>query len=315
MIGLTSRLYTEKDTPQLLVDLIAAVRPPDWIADYPGSIDLRELLSLPAMQANTRLWFDPQQQLVAFALVDPYNNLLCDYLPALSSPEFEKELVGWGVECLLHKPREVDEPLTLDASCREENVGRIGLLERNGFVHQPIQSLSLARSLNEPIPQPFLPPGFTIRPFKGQEEIEEWVALHCAAHSAAHGSAHMTVDERRAMMSGLDYDPQMDLVVVAPDGRLAAYGMGQIDGEENARSGRRDGWADPFATHPDFQRLGLARALVLTVLRLLKDHGMETALMGTSSENLHMQSVAYTAGFQVQSNRIWFSKAIVETVE
>ena len=307
MTGLTSRLYAEQDTPQLLADLILAVRPPAWSADYPATADLREQLAIPAARANTRLWFDAGQQLVAFALVDTYNNLLCEFIPALARPEFEKELVDWGVSCLLRQPPEGDDLPTLDASCRQEDAARIGLLERNGFVRQPVQSLLLARSLHEPVPQPVLPPGYTIRPFEAQGEIEEWVALH----RAAHGTLHMTVEERQVMANGPDYDPQMDLVAVAPDGRLAAYGMGQIDRAENARTGRNDGWADPFATHPDFQRLGLARALLLTVLRLLQQRGIDTARMGTSSENRRMQSVAFAAGFQLQSSRIWFSKTIV----
>ena len=39
-------------------------------------------------------------------------------------------------------------------------------------------------------------------------------------HRAAFGTEYMTIENRRAMMSGPEYDPEGDLVVVAPDGRL-----------------------------------------------------------------------------------------------
>ncbi len=112
------------------------------------------------------------------------------------------------------------------------------------------------------------------------------------------------------MMSGTDYDPHLDLVMVGPDGRLAAYCMCQIFQEENARTGRNEGYTDPVATHPEYQRRGLARALLLTGLRLLQERGVETALMGTSSENVKMQRAAEAVGFRVKSSTVWFVKPV-----
>ena len=62
-------------------------------------------------------------------------------------------------------------------------------------------------------------------------------------------------------------------------------------------TGRKDGHTDPIATHPDFQRLGLARALMLAGMRLLKERGMHTARLGTSQDNLAMIQTARRVGF------------------
>lgn len=304
LVSTTTRSYSDSNDLRHITELLCEVRPPERIGDYPGLVDLHELLCLPAIQAGTCLWFDQHDQLVAFALVDSYNNLLLEYREA--NPDIQAELVHWGVECVTRKSHGAEEALTLDAICREEDTNRITLLERHGFLRQPIRSLRLARSLREPIPLPAVPTAFEIRPMRGREEVEAWVELH----RAAFGTQHMTVEERFAMMTGPGYDPQLDLVVVAPDGRLAAYCMCQVSRDENARTGRNEGHVDHVATHPDYQRRGLAKALILAGLRLLQERGVETAIMGTSSENEKMQRVAMAVGFRIDSTRIWFAKPI-----
>ena len=111
-------------------------------------------------------------------------------------------------------------------------------------------------------------------------------------------------------MRGTDYSPELDLVMAGLDGRLAAYRMCQIFREENARTGRNEGYTDCVATHPGYQRRGLAKALLLTGLRLLQERGVETALMGTSSENVKMQRAAKAVGFRVESATVWFAKPV-----
>lgn len=300
---MTNRVYAGAEDLRQMIDLLSEVRAPERIAGYPSPADLREMLCLPAIQANTRLWFE-KGRIAAFALVDSYNNLLFEYRQAQAG--LEAELVGWGVECVKRAPHEGEEPPTLDASCREEDAGRVALLERHGFVKQAVRSLHLTRPLGEPIPAPTLPAGFEIRALKGREEVEDWVRLH----RAAFGTEHMTVEERLAMMSGPDYDPDLDLVMAGPDGRLAAYCMGQIFREENAQTGRNEGYTDPVATDPDYQGRGLAKALLLTGLRLLRERGMDTAIMGTSSENEKMQRAAQAVGFWVESSTVWFAKPV-----
>jgi len=300
---MTSRMYAGADDLHLILDLLSGVRPAERIAGYPSPADLREMLCLPANQANTRLWFE-KGRLVAFALVDSYNNLLFEYQQA--GLDLEAEIVGWGVECVRRAPHEGEEPPTLDANCCEEDGDRIALLERHGFVRQPVRSLHLARPLREPIPMPTLPAGFKIRPLKGRDEVEEWVRLH----RTAFGTERMTVEERLAMMSGPDYDPDLDLVMAGPDGRLAAYCMCQIFREENTQTGRNEGYTDPVATHPKYQGRGLAKALLLTGLRLLRERGVDTAIMGTSSENEKMQRAAKAVGFRVESATVWLAKPV-----
>jgi ribosomal protein S18 acetylase RimI-like enzyme len=107
-----------------------------------------------------------------------------------------------------------------------------------------------------------------------------------------------------------DYERELDLVAVAPDGRLAAYVFGHYNREEMALCGQKIGFTDPVATHPDFQGKGLARALLLEAQRRLKERGMQAARLGTSSENIAMQKAAEAAGFCVVDQSYHYAKRL-----
>jgi GNAT superfamily N-acetyltransferase len=114
----------------------------------------------------------------------------------------------------------------------------------------------------------------------------------------------MTTENRLAIMNTSAYDRSLDLVVIAPDGAIAADCLCSVNPTSNV------GRTDPIATHPQYQRLGLARALLLTGLRLLKERGMKSAHLGTSGDNIAMQKTAESVGFTIEHKIIWFSKEV-----
>jgi len=298
--------YAGEADLQAMIDVLVRARPADRIADYPSIVDLQEFLTRPEVQVNTSLWHDAQGRLVGFALVDEFNDLLFDVLPEATGQGLETQMIAWGVERIRQTRQPESEPLTLDAGCREDDVERLALLEQHGFVRQPVDTMQFVRPLDGPIPDPQLPPGFSIRHVEGEHEIESLVTLH----RAAFGTERLTVEGRLSWMQTPEYDPALDLVAIASDGRLAAYCMCHISQEENARTGRNEGWTDPVGTHPDFQRRGLARALLLTGMRLLKQRGVEAAVLGTGEENIAMQRAATSVGFRVQWRKHWFAKPV-----
>jgi ribosomal protein S18 acetylase RimI-like enzyme len=164
----------------------------------------------------------------------------------------------------------------------------------------------MARPLLEPIAAPSLPTGFTIRPLAGEAEVAARVALHRAAYR----THNMTVEEYLSDMQSSEYDPTLDLVAVAEDGRLAAFCTCSISAAENKITERRVGYTDPIGTHPDFQRQGLARAILLAGMRLLRERGMATAVLGTKSQNSAMVKTAESVGFTTQWSKVWLEKPL-----
>jgi ribosomal protein S18 acetylase RimI-like enzyme len=292
----TTRVYSNPQDLQAMIALQSLARTPEKLQDYPSATDLHELIQSDVVKENTRLWFD-DGQLISFAFVDEYNNILFDCLPG-QLDVIGGEIIEWGLHRLDSKAQ------TLDTNCREGDTVRVSFLERYGFVRTPTETISLRRDLSQPIPNPVLPAGFSIRPLKGEVEAEPAAELH----RLAFGTDYLTTEVRLTWMRVPSYDPSLDLIVIAPNGDFAAYCMCSIDHERNQKTGRLEGQTDPVATHPRYQKLGLARALLLTGMNLLKERGMKAVLLGTSGENIAMQKAAQSVGFTIDHKKIWFEK-------
>lgn len=279
-----------------LLNFLATLRreQPD---DYPGVNDLRELLARPGIAADVRLWLAESGELEAFAVADPFNNLLAEGSSGVLDIALLREMADWAADRLRHRTAVGEPPPALDASCRAQDATRIALLEQAGFHQQSLRSLKFRRDLNQAIPAYTLPAGYSIRPIEGEHEYPAWVALH----QAAFDTDLMSLEERAAMAHNPGYDRALDLVCATEDGSLAGYCFCGVEGEV--------GFTDPVAIHPTHQRHGLAAALLLGGLKALKQKGVAVVEMGTSSQNVGMIATALKTGFVLESEKIWFSRS------
>jgi ribosomal protein S18 acetylase RimI-like enzyme len=282
------------------------VRSEEQMNDYPGRSDLQEILSLNSVQNNTRLWFNHVEKIIAFAIVDQYCNLLFEVSPSANAVFIEPEIIAWGIDCVKRNNTAAGICYALDASCREDDQVRVACLERFGFTREDMTSLELILWLNNAIPQLDVPKGFMIRPMQSDRDLLALINLHHAAFE----NSKMSVQERIAIMNMPEYRPELDLLAENQDGRLAAYCMGSIGDDVTPQFGCKVGFINTVATHPDFQCLGLAKALILNLLREFQVFGLKVAMLGTSSENIPMQHIAKNLGFQLLSSKLWFTLAI-----
>jgi mycothiol synthase len=269
--------------------------------------DFNELIALESIQANLHLWRNQSKHLIAFALVDDFNNLRYALDEKYCSAALEFKVVDWGVNCMRRRNLETGEQATLDACCTADNQNRLDFLERHAFRQENVRTLHYQRSLLAPIPQPALPAGFHLRSVQGEQQAGMLAALH----RAAFGTEHMTLEYRLGMMRLPNYDPSLDLYIEASNGDPLAFCVGTIAAEENQRDGSKNGYTDPIGVDPRYQGQGFGRAVLLAGLQALRSRGMESARLGTSSENISMQRLAEALGFRVVSENIWFSKTVV----
>jgi mycothiol synthase len=275
--------------------------------EYPGVEDLGDLLEDTAIDRvrDTRLWLAPDGSALAMAWLRPEYNTLFFHLHPSAGPVAD-ELLRWGAGRAAEAGGERGEPLRLLARANSDNPARVALLRRHGFSQEDWFVPHYERPLASPIDPPALPEGFTIRHVAGEGEVEDYVALH----RAAFGTEVMTAEARLRSMREPTYEPELDLVAVAPGGELAAFVVGWIDHEEQARSGRRVGWTDPVGTRPQYQRLGLARALLNEACRRLQERGIEVAATGTGSWNAPMLALAEATGYREVYRSLAFGKDI-----
>ncbi|MEO8286135.1 MAG: GNAT family N-acetyltransferase [Chloroflexota bacterium] len=182
----------------------------------------------------------------------------------------EAALVAWAEQHLRHL-------LTVSGSAKEWITSealdcdtlRRDVLASRGYVAEAEPDYSLAtRSLQGEIPVSVLPEGFSMRAVTGEHEAEAVQAVHVGAF----GRAWQPGEYLQVMRSSSFYI-ERELVVVAPDGRFAAFLVYWIDPIS------KSGLFEPVGCHPDYQRRGLTRALMYEGLRCMAAHGMTTAIV------------------------------------
>jgi ribosomal protein S18 acetylase RimI-like enzyme len=147
-------------------------------------------------------------------------------------------------------------------------------------------------------PSPDVPSRFELRTVRGDDDVERRVEVHRAAFAPS----RVVPESYRRVMRAWPYRPELDHVAVAPDGTFAAFCLCWLD-EDNGV-----GELEPVGTHPDYRRLGLARAVCLAGLRSLRAAGAETALVysvGGSAATRLYESVGFTS----RSRHLPFRKA------
>jgi predicted N-acetyltransferase YhbS len=152
------------------------------------------------------------------------------------------------------------------------------LTQRSYHVEQEPYLNCTIRALNVPIPESILPAGYQIR-----SSTEADVEQVCAVHMSAFGST-WTTEEYLSTMRTPGFDPAREIVVVAPDGRFAAFLIYWPDPVS------KSGLFEPVGCATEFQRQGLTRALMYEGMRRMVAAGMTHALVNHEVEALNPAS-------------------------
>lgn len=301
-MSITRRPYRgEADLPALVALRLAADAAGAWTRWF-SAAELRIFLSTPSrfQRDDTCLWEDARGELLAFALLwdMPTPNargVVCFVHPTHQASDLEAETLRWALARARALRTQRGELLTLSIRPRDDASALIRRLDEHGFVRQSDATVCFARTLTEPVPRDPLPAGVVVRSLGGVQEVEAFVALYRDAMV----ETGITVERRLQTMRDPEYDPDLDLVAVAPGGTLAAFCTCHIDVGENTRSGRHEGWTDPIGTRPAYRRRGLMRALLREGCHRLQARGMERALLCTGDENRAAQRACLSAGYQL----------------
>jgi len=188
-------------------------------------------------------------------------------------------------------------------SARQANHAAREVLDRRGYTPADGEPFGLmnARELDA-IEEPVVPPGYTLRTMAQVGDVSRRAALHRAAWDPSRLSDAAYAD----VMKTWPYRADLDLVVAAPDGALAASALCWYDPDN------RDGEFEPVGTHPDHLRRGLARALLLFGMQRLRELGALRALVGCRGDAAYPvpKKVYESVGFREISREIHLVKVL-----
>lgn len=159
---------------------------------------------------------------------------------------------------------------------RTHDEAAIAVLEEHGYKSDTSApwTLLMSRSL-ESVESPVLPLGYVLTSMSEFGDIEQRVAVHRAAWHPS----RQTAETYGRVTRTWPYSADLDVVVVAPDGSLAASVLVWLDPDSGA------GELEPVGTHPAHRRLGLARAASLYSLQKLADLGAGNAVVACRGDD------------------------------
>lgn len=229
--------------------------------------------------------------------------------PDWRGQQLETELLSWAEQHLRAQAKLAQRPAKLCAGARADAPYYRAIYETPGYGIIR-QFHTMARSLAEPIPQPQFPEGFASRPTNA-DEAEAWIALYNQSFVDHWHFTPITLRDREFRLTYPTYQPELDWIAVAPDGTLVGFCGGEIDHDENAQKGRKEGWIGILGTRRGYRRQGLARAMLLQGLHQLQAAGMETALLGVDTQNPNQAKNLYeSVGFQLKEASVTYQKQL-----
>jgi mycothiol synthase len=255
---------------------------------------------------NARLWLD-EDRLVAWAVMQtPFWTIDVALHPA-APPEFHRDILAWA-DCRAQEL--VDSGYGHPAwyiNVFEDQASRIKDLEAAGFASQANvgedswSKVYLQRPGQLEVKQFRLPQDFALRPLQGEDEVEAYVELHQSVFE----SKNMTAAWRRRALHHPAYRPDLDLVVAAPDGRLAAFCIGWLT-QSSALEIR--GQVEPLGCHQDFRKYALGRVVLAEVLRRLQMHGVRQIFVETDNYRSTAFALYESLGFHLLRNVLVYRK-------
>lgn len=283
--------YTSNDLPKVLQFVGKCFRDNQFKGYHPGDILHWMSSEYQGNDLETCFWlYEEKGELIAFAELSKGEGttytLITD--PKLCRSGDELALL---TECqsIMHQRMKQNPPdnRMLSTHVAASDQRQLEHLTNLGYHIKPSNLVVTLKSLNLPIPTPVVPDGFQIRSVAGEGEAD----LIAEVHSNSFGTS-WTPKAYLKLMRTPGFDIERELVVVAPDGRFAAFLVYWPDPMSKA------GLFEPVGCHEEFQRRGLARALMYEAMKRMVAAGMTKAIVEHNSDNEAATNLYASLGFR-----------------
>ncbi|MFN3980124.1 MAG: GNAT family N-acetyltransferase [Caldilinea sp.] len=239
-----------------------------------------------------QLWENEAGELVGYALSESSGDAHLQVHPDFR--HIEPEMVAWAEECLAVADAE-NSQRTLEIFVNEYDALRQQILSERGYAKMSYGGMCRHIRLGaQPIPTPVVPAGYTLRT-TDSDDMADCQRIADLLNAAFNRNFHNALEFHHFAKFAPCFHRDLDLVMAAPDGSFAAY-VGVPYDEVNRR-----GVFEPVCTHPDHQRRGLARALMLEGFHRLRAIGAIDATVDTGdavAANAFYTSMGFTEAYR-----------------
>jgi mycothiol synthase len=162
----------------------------------------------------------------------------------------------------------------------------------------------LRRSLAEPIPQPELPAGVTLRTFQPGVDDEAWLAVNARAFADHPEQGRWTEDDLRVRLAEPWFDAAGFLLAVREqDDRLLGFHWTKVHS-----GGEPIGEVYVLGVDPSADGTGLGTALTLAGLRYLRERGLERVMLYVDDSNRAAMALYTKLGFTRWSADVTYTR-------
>ena len=253
---------------------------------------------------NIRMWFNEENRLIAWAVLQsPFWTI--DYAYSTGTDyNLHREIITWADQRAREMTGSIHGHPTWFINVFADQTERIRDLEETGFSSQANvgedswSKVLMIRSVKKPASAGKMPPGFSIRPLAGENEIAAYVKLH----QHVFGSKNMTETWRFRTLQDPSYHGDLDLVVIAPNNQIVAFCVCWLN------MGLNIGQIEPLGVHKDFRNEGLGREILTEGIHRLIQMGAARLFVETDNYRNTAFELYESAGFRVKSDVLVYRK-------
>jgi len=311
--------YQPGDEPVIL-DLFKAADAVDKAERGMSAIDLREWMTAPHINPSTDFF-------IAKADGRPIGFIGVDSLPGqceahyafcngVVHPDYRRQ--GAGAQLMQTAETRALEimrdfpsglPKKLNVFCRDTQATVKALFESRGMT--PARYfLTMQRDLRTELPIAPVPHGLVIRQFRPGDEEAAYAAFE-EAFQDHWGYEPMPMNVfRHDYLDAPHFRPELWLLAWDGD-QIAGFNFNTVDPAYIERVGRKEGLVAEVGVRRPWRKRGLATALLTQTVRLLREAGMDYAMLGVDAENPHQAGRLYeNVGFYEIRRNVVFRKVI-----
>jgi len=174
----------------------------------------------------------------------------------------------------------------------------------------------MRRSLFAPVPEPKIPDGVSVRPFRPGADDEAWVALNAAAFADHPDQGRWTIDDLHIRLREPWFDPAGFLLAQRDsDGELLGFHWTKVHGSAHT-PGAPEHAHEPMGevyvlgVAPAAHGSGLGTALTLAGLRHLRGRGLDQAMLYVDEANTKAVALYQKLGFARWSTDVCFLRQV-----